>query len=203
MADQWIRCRLMHNPSMAIPDFDDIERQLDSAHALADLPEAHGTLAGALCGSNHWSATDWCREVFAEGEAGDAHSAMTSVYDWTRETLHQGGLEFRLLLPEDNCDLADRTRALGEWCQGFLYGLGSNPLPQPEQLSTDAGEIIHDLTAIAQVGVDAEASLEDNEQAYAELVEFVRVGVQLLFEELASYRNVAETSERAHGQSLH
>lgn len=188
---------------MAIPDFDDIGHQLAAAHALADLPEAHGTLAGALCGSNHWSAEDWFREVFAEGKADIAEPAMAALYAWTRETLHQGGLEFRLLLPDDDSPLADRTRALGEWCQGFLYGLGSNPLPQPEQLSADAGEIVHDLTAIAQVGVDAEASLEDNEQAYAELVEFVRVGVQLLFEELAAYRDLADPAERSHGHSLH
>ena len=193
----------MHNLAMSIPHFDDIECQLDAAQALSDLPEAHGTLAGALCGSNHWSAEDWFREVFAEGNAGAAEQVMGTVYTWTRETLHQGGLEFRLLLPDDDCALADRTRALGEWCQGFLYGLGSNPLPQPEHLSSDAGEVVHDLTAIAQVGVDAEASIEDNEQAYAELVEFVRVGVQLLFEELASYRDMAESSERSHGHSLH
>lgn len=193
----------MHNLPMSPPNFDDIEHQLDAAQALSDLPEAHGTLAGALCGSSQWSAEDWFREIFAEGKAGAAEPAMTSVYAWTRETLHQGGLEFRLLLPEDEAALADRTRALGEWCQGFLYGLGSHPLPQPEHLSTDAGEIIHDLTAIAQVGVDADASLEDNEQAYAELVEFVRVGVQLLFEELGAYRDMAESSERSHGHSLH
>jgi uncharacterized protein YgfB (UPF0149 family) len=76
-------------------------------------------------------------------------------------------------------------------------------LPQPEHLSTEAAEIIHDLTAITQVGIDTEASVEDNEQAYTELVEFVRVGVQLLFEELADYRNMADPSARDDGQPLH
>jgi hypothetical protein len=37
------------------------------------------------------------------------------------------------------------------------------------------------------VGVDGEEE-EQNESAYAELVEFVRVGVQIVFEELESLR---------------
>jgi uncharacterized protein YgfB (UPF0149 family) len=193
----------MHNCAMATPNFDEIEHQLGAARALADLPEAHGTLAGALCGSNAWALTDWLREVFTEGQAGAAESSMASVYEWTRYALDQGGLEFQLLLPDDESAVADRAQALGEWCQGFLYGLGSNPLPQPEHLSTEAAEIIHDLTAITQVGIDTEASVEDNEQAYTELVEFVRVGVQLLFEELADYRNMADPSARDDGQPLH
>jgi len=36
--------------------------------------------------------------------------------------------------------------------------------------------------------VDASQGEESNEAAYAELVEFVRVGVQLLFEELGALR---------------
>jgi uncharacterized protein YgfB (UPF0149 family) len=39
--------------------------------------------------------------------------------------------------------------------------------------------------------VDPEQDEEANESAYGELVEFVRVGVQLLFEELGSARGAA------------
>jgi uncharacterized protein YgfB (UPF0149 family) len=38
------------------------------------------------------------------------------------------------------------------------------------------------------VGVEADEQNEENENAYAEVVEFVRVGVQLLFVELAPAR---------------
>jgi uncharacterized protein YgfB (UPF0149 family) len=41
---------------------------------------------------------------------------------------------------------------------------------------------------ITRVGVDVQDSEESNERAYAELVEFVRVGVQLLFEDLEPLR---------------
>ena len=46
-----------------------------------------------------------------------------------------------------------------------------------------------------QIGVDADEPLEESEQAYAELVEFVRVGVQLLHDELARFRDQGVNTE--------
>jgi len=48
--------------------------------------------------------------------------------------------------------------------------------------------VVRDFIEISRAGVDASQGEESNEAAYAELVEFVRVGVQLLFEELAVLR---------------
>ena len=53
---------------------------------------------------------------------------------------------------------------------------------------TEAGEIIRDFTEITHVGVDAGEESEEDEVAFAEVGEFVRVGVQLLFVELAPAR---------------
>ena len=101
-------------------------------------------------------------------------------------------MEFELLLPEDEQPIDARTAALAQWCQGFLYGLGAGAVPDASELPGEVGEIVRDLIEISRAGVDAAQDEESNEAAYAELVEFVRVGVQLLFEELA----VAASSRR-------
>ena len=173
---------------MSTPDFHLLERQLADSRALTDLPEAHGTLAGALCSADELSLRDWLREIFPEGSAGEAEGALHAVFEWTRHVLRSGQLEFHLLLPDDDTPVAARATALGQWCQGFLYGLGSHPLPEVEQLPQEIAEIVQDLTAMTRVEVDETEPLEDNEQAYAELVEFVRIGVQLLHDELARFR---------------
>jgi uncharacterized protein YgfB (UPF0149 family) len=56
-------------------------------------------------------------------------------------------------------------------------------------LPGEVGEIVRDFSEITRVGVDSGQSVESNENAYAELVEFVRVGVQLVFEELGPLRS--------------
>jgi uncharacterized protein len=101
-------------------------------------------------------------------------------------------MEFAPLLPEDEAPIETRAAALGAWCQGFLYGLGTSSLSDATALPGDVGEVVRDLTEITHVAADSAESLESNEGAYAELVEFVRVGVQLLFDELEPLRR--ETS---------
>jgi uncharacterized protein YgfB (UPF0149 family) len=174
---------------MVAVTYERFERALQSAHALPDAPEAHGTLAGALCSSALYKLDDWLVEILpAPPTTGAAPSELKEVFDATILALSSPQSDFSLLLPDEDVAIADRTQALGSWCQGFLYGLGSGEIPDPSTVSPEAGEIVRDLSAIAQVGVDTSEDDETNEAAFAEVVEFVRVGVQLLFLELSKER---------------
>jgi uncharacterized protein YgfB (UPF0149 family) len=110
------------------------------------------------------------------------------LFTATAAALLQPDMEFELLLPADEQPIDVRTAALAQWCQGFLYGLGAGAVPDASELPGDVGEIVRDFIEISRAGVDAAQGEESNEAAYAELVEFTRVGVQLLFEELAALR---------------
>lgn len=184
-------------------DYRDFERVLADSRALTDVPEAHGTLAGALCAAADFGFDDWMREIYPEGQPTDvARGPLLALFEGTRHALGAGEMGFVAMLPGDEVPIGQRASALGQWCQGFLYGLGSQPLPDADALPEQVGEIVRDLTSITQVGVDESESEESNEQAYSELVEFVRVGAQLLFEELARYRK-PPTAEPAGSPSLH
>jgi uncharacterized protein YgfB (UPF0149 family) len=97
-------------------------------------------------------------------------------------------MEFHPLLPEDESPLDERTAALAQWCVGFLYGLGSSSIQDLSKLPGEVGEVVRDFDEITRVGIDQGDSDDQNESAYAELVEFVRVGVQIVFEELEALR---------------
>ncbi len=120
--------------------------------------------------------------------AGPAEPALATLYARTVASLSGRDMDFDLLIPDDDCPIEERTHALTAWCTGFLYGLGSNGAADPQRLPGDLGEIVRDLSEITRAGVDASDSLEANESALAELVEFVRVGVQLVFDELEPLR---------------
>ena len=66
-----------------------------------------------------------------------------------------------MLLPEDPQLVAERAISLGQWCQGFLYGLGTNEIPDIDKLPAEVAEIVCDLTAITQVSVDSNESDEE------------------------------------------
>lgn len=180
--------------------FDDLQRALVQSRALTDAAEAHGTLVGSLC-ATRCTLSDWLAEILPDGRAdGLAAEGLRAVFESTADALVQGALGFQPLLPADDAPIGDRTSALGEWCQGFLYGLGAGvALPDPATLQGEAGEVLRDMTEITHVDVDPADDAESNEAAYAELVEFVRVGVQLLYEHLQPLREPpAAPPERLH-----
>lgn len=179
-----------YNSPMLAATYDEFERVLREARALPEPAEAHGTLAGALCSSRDYGLIEWLHEILPDDSPDEAalqSSVLQNIYDSMVRSLGNDS-DFQPLLPDDDAPLSNRADALSSWCQGFLYGLGSGTTGDPGKVSTEAGEIIRDFTEITHVGVDAGDESEENEVAFAEVVEFVRVGVQLLFVELAPAR---------------
>jgi hypothetical protein len=94
-------------------------------------------------------------------------------------------------LPDDDEPLEERTIALGQWCMGFLAGLASGG--QFNALSEEASEAIEDLQQIARAELTAaEGGAEDNEddeQALAEIIEYVRVVALMMREDFRGPRS--------------
>jgi hypothetical protein len=180
----------MHNgPQMIQANYADIQLVLTDERGLTDAAEAHGTLSGCLCAALGYRFEDWLLEILPEGRAQPlAAATLRELYTETAGSLRAPDMEFDLLLPEDAQSIDARATALAQWCQGFLYGLGSGAAQDVGSLPGDVGEIVRDLTEISRVGVDIAQTEESNESAYAELVEFVRVSVQVVFEELEPLR---------------
>lgn len=128
----------------------------------------------------------------------------------TLEALHNVELDFTPALPDESYPVKDRLRALSDFCSGFTYGVGiatgqrgQKPLP------ADTREIIEDFQAIEAVDPDehgegsalhssdapalvAGDSKEQQEGMYTELLEYVRVGVLLVMEELRPVTSISQ-----------
>jgi uncharacterized protein len=181
---------------MQAADYDQIQQVLTQAHSLTDAAEAHGTLAGCLCSTVAYRFEDWMLEILPEGSADSSTTGvLLELFRSTSVDLGEAQMQFAPLLPDDEEPIETRATALGAWCQGFLYGLGTSSLTDATQLPGDVGEVVRDLTEITHVAADSAESLESNEGAYAELVEFVRAGVQLLFDELEPLRRESSPPE--------
>jgi uncharacterized protein YgfB (UPF0149 family) len=175
---------------MQAENYEEIQRVLLQERSLTDAAEAHGTLAGCLCAAIGYRFEDWLQEILPEGRAQPlSRETLRGLFVDTAGALEGPEMQFDLLLPEDEEPIDARTTALAQWCQGFLYGLGTSVIQDASGLPGDIGEIVRDLTEITRVAVDEQQTTESNESAYAELVEFVRAGVQLVFDELGPLRD--------------
>jgi uncharacterized protein len=172
----------------AAPDLNALGEILRDAGLPWSAPAAHGLLSGCLVADPSLSAAR-LEQVLGERHPPPGHDAQ--AFHQTVEALrlqvlralNDTDLGFEPLLPDDSEDLELRTRTLGEWVDGFLGGLGQTPRLGGLKPSPEATEILRDFAEIARIEVEPEIN-EDNEQALAELNEYVRVGVMLLADEL-------------------
>ena len=172
--------------------FREIASVLESAGSQVVAAEGHGCLCGALCTSPDYSLERWLEElVAADEEAGEIppDDALRLLFADTQRALRGEEMEFEPLLPDDDEPLERRATALSQWCQGFLYGFGTGKPTRAEDLNAQVSEILRDLSHIAAASVDVGAAGEDEEEAYAEVIEYLRVGVQLVHDELAVVRD--------------
>jgi yecA family protein len=194
-------CAIIAATMMSDIRFEDFEDALATAGSLADAAEAHGSLCGALCSMAPYKMQDWVNEILPDGAAlSDESAAMIErVFAATAASFGEQGMEFEPLLPDDESPLNGRANALALWCTGFLYGLGTGHISDLEALNGDVGEIVRDFTEISRATGDEAEADESNEQAYAELVEFIRVAAQVVFEELLPLRRqVYPAQQRLH-----
>jgi uncharacterized protein YgfB (UPF0149 family) len=88
-----------------------------------------------------------------------------------------------ILIPSDDAELRQRVTAFSSWCSGFLYGFGISGVPEKVGLSADSQEFLSHLTQFCRLDFEIENSEED-EKALFELLEFCKVGVLNLVEEV-------------------
>lgn len=154
-----------------------------------DPAELHGLLCGLLCADAELDREQWLRYVHEElakdaGFSEAVQDLLLKLFDYGAAQLNASDWSLALLLPDDEAPLRQRVAALDLWCQGLLYGLALGQVERRRELSEESREFLHDATEIAQAGFDAAESSEADEVAFAELVEYLRVGVLLLYQDL-------------------
>ena len=169
------------------PSYVEVGVALQRIKSPNDPAEVHGMLCGMLLAVQGGDA--WLAQIRSESPGDGLFTQQSSetllaLFRATAEQLDDEGLGFCLLLPDDDESLAVRTVALAHWVQGFLFGLGQNRPDEYTKLSPESQEFLLDLGRLAQVDADTGENDEENEAAFAEIVEYLRVGVLLLDQEL-------------------
>ena len=198
------------------PSFELIDAALRRAEAPTDAAEAHGSLCGLVCGLGDSGQSAWLAETLADGRVdaqpdaladGQARAAVAEqtaavlrvLAFHTRAALEDADMTFQPLLPDEGEPLAQRVDGLAQWCQGFNHGLFVAARigdAEAELRSGNTAEIVSDFADMAQVVVGDEEADAEGEAAYVELVEYLRVSVQLVYEELTPVRQRVQSAGR-------
>ena len=164
------------------------------AKSQAEMPaaECHGMCCGVLCATGQLNVDAMAMQLTG-GSENAAVDTIAALLKATIAQLTEGEFSLKLLLPDEEASLAERSTALGLWCQGFVMGLSAGGVNQDTSLQKDTRELLMDFTNITHalqedtVATDMDGD-EEEEAAYYEVEEYVRVGVMLINEELRAQR---------------
>lgn len=165
--------------------FGEVQEGLDGSGAPGSAAEAHGLLSGLLCMDSALDSRQWlqaCLDTEPDSLPGASRERLCQLFEQTRRQLVDFDFSFEPLLPKDEDSLEGRAQALGEWCHGFLQGIGYTG--KDSGWPGECTEILRDFYEI--VRLDPAAAGEADEAAYTELTEYVRIGVQVIHSELLS-----------------
>jgi uncharacterized protein YgfB (UPF0149 family) len=185
----------------ALPDYDELDTLLRAAGASSSPSEAHGVLAGVLC-APEGAENAWPGLVLDNEAAAGALllERLAKLLAQTRAMLADTEFGFVPLLPDETVSLSQQLEGLTSWCRGFLLGFSAGGNRELRVLSPDdsrdgggravsgtsaeAREFLEDMVQMSDAELEAEGTDEESEaRALAELVEYLRAGVQLLYDE--------------------
>ena len=173
----------------SFPDYDDLVRALDDLESLSTASETHGVLCGLLL-ARGVELEAWLQHVIGAADKvpgellqNELEALLQQLYRATVYQLEDPNLGFYLLLPRDDAALGERADALAKWCEGFVYALGLGGVAENLLTEEDLKEFLANMSEISHATAEREDD-EDDEQAYVELVEYVRMGVLLATTEL-------------------
>lgn len=176
-----------------LPDYDEFEAGLHRLQSSLSGSECHGLICANLTKASQSDAAG----AFSSSLFGDETETLVQDADMAKmlarlallsaNWLDQGSYDFILFLPDDDNPLSARSRALAEWCRGYVMGLLEAGITDFDSLPDDASEVMRDLVAISELeSADVDEGADED---LMQIEEYIRVGVQLLYENLNEAAN--------------
>lgn len=166
-----------------LPSYAEISDALGNTTLILNPSQAHGLICGIICGSAK-KATAWEELITGGNENTNAHEVLQKLYDVSEKQLKEFLFEFQLILPDDEVELPLRAEALTLWSQGFLTGLKMTDIPIVGREPSELTEAIDDIIEVAKLNFEEVVASEEDEAAFVELVEYVRMAAILIYQDI-------------------
>lgn len=173
-------------------DFDQISESLTNYPEIDSPSFLHGMLSGLMCAESEIKESAWVKRILEEAEVKSVKESfllvLHDIYLATEAGLNGSGFELELCLPDDAESIVFKAAMIGQWVEGFLYGMGLAG-KSSEKMPDEVTELLRDFGDISNIEITGLEELEAEEQEQAEddlmqLIEFIKVGVLTINETL-------------------
>lgn len=177
-------------------DHDLLNDALQRCGANWTAAQTHGLVSSRLAVAGTRGVSESLGQVLEGSDTANAlrkecEDMLGTLWQSTHRAFSERLSAFEPLLPDDNDAANVRTEALAHWCEGYLHGLvsGEHDVALKERLAAEPlADIIKDMLQITRATVDELDDDDNSDDAYIEIVEYLRLAAQLIYEELAELR---------------
>lgn len=173
-----------------LPEYKQIMTTFKSDNLPVTPAEMQGLLSGMLCGGLNIEHGTWAMMLYDytnDSKAWPSQSIALAeqCLTLTANQLASDSMDFELLLPEPTSSIFSRTENLSEWVNAFVCGIGLVGVDS-SKLTEDAKEIIADLIQIAQLSIDEDDNIDEQEELLNQIIEHVSICAMSLYLEINS-----------------
>ncbi len=163
-----------------------LDEKLKSTAWNSGASEAHGALTGLACrGINSEQIQN--KMVLFQISDTEEFAALSGLFDLVLRDLESTEFSFNLLLPGEDASNNETATEIVNWCEGFVLGFCHDGESAIAQSSATVQEMVNDVLNISSMEVDSIKNKDhEDEKSIIEIEEFLRVGVQLIYDELVN-----------------
>jgi len=185
---------------MKYPEYQQVSDIIGPANQLTSPAEIHGIMSGVLCaGIHNLDEATWDEAGFfsfgTENITESQAQTIMQLFQATKAKITHMEFDYALFLPSDDESLKIRAVAFGQWCQGFLSGFGLAGGQLNEQEHSDALEALQRISDAAKIKYAGLEMSEEDERAYMEVTEYVRMAVLVIYSDLHKSNEQAKGNE--------
>lgn len=171
----------------------DLHQQLNAMLEIEDIDSSASELHGLICaraclGQQATNIQSWLPLLTGEPMAPATNKylieKLDSLMQEVEQTLERRDYDLRLVVSGEE-SIVKQTESISAWCQGFVLGLLGSGEQRIEILPENSREIVRDMIEISGAQLDDEDDDADQQsRALAEIEEYVRIGVQVVYEDV-------------------
>jgi uncharacterized protein YgfB (UPF0149 family) len=173
--------------------YQDLDQKLKSSDWNSGASEAHGLLTGLACrgvGSREIGNKMYLFQISGAEEIG----MLEGMFEMIVRDLESTQFVFNILIPGDDVGTMQIAEEISNWCGGYLQGLLHDGDSLLAECSDSVQELVMDITDIGGLNLETVDGCSDDESSLVEIEEYLRVGVQLIYDELVQLTGSADHS---------
>ena len=162
----------------------------------------HGAISGFLCVGANDEAAAYVQELIEDKDVATFEAdirALVNLLTVVHKQLATLTFDFQLLLPDDEAELSQRAKAMSYWCHGFSDSFLESGTDIDKFKTEEAKDAFYHITEVSQLDYDSLSISEDDEKAFMELYEYIRMAVLMMHTELQG----KESGKPEEGTTIH